>query len=198
VDQLKCGLGILKSPAGRHLITALLVRARIIYSRMREDMRRRKKENDTTPGFTELDLWQCKEYLFSSEQIEIDADKSRTAESLPPQYRGKIGLDFTKCSLTLFSRKHLVSELLDIVKTAARINVTAEQFASLRELGKKKVRIRDLQKVFIPKPRRRRHQKKAEETDNKDPAKAALALISVIEDRIKTLRRNAIEENSED
>lgn len=199
-EHLKHGLDILKSSAGRHLLTELLVRARVVYSRLREDMRRRKRENDTTPGFTELDLWQCKEYLFAGHEGNDNGggeeDGTKTKNLLPPQYRGNIGLDFTRCTLTLFSRKHIVQELFDVVKTAASINITAEQLAALRlsKNPRRQVKIKDLPKVFIPKPRRRRknQKKSAEEIEDKDPGKAALALISVIEGRIKMLKKTAL------
>jgi hypothetical protein len=196
-EHLRHGLDVLKLSTGMHLLTELLVRARVVYSRLREDMRRRKRENDTTPGFTELDLWQCKEYLFSGQEDNGGGEDcgSKTKTLLPPQYRGKIGLDFTQCSLTLFSRKHIVQELLDVVKTAASINITAEQIAALRlsKNPKRQVKIKDLPKVFIPKQRRRRkNQKNSEETEDKDPSKAALALISVIEGRIKMLKKTSL------
>ncbi|NDC39597.1 MAG: hypothetical protein EBZ48_16415, partial [Proteobacteria bacterium] len=97
-EHLQSGLEMLRN-FGKHLVYQMLAKLRKAYIISRKDYFRRIKENDTAPGFSEIDIWHVKEFLMEG------------VDSLPPQYRG----DFMSRPLfRLFSRQYLDQELKEL------------------------------------------------------------------------------------
>ena len=169
----------------------MLAKLRKAYIISRKDYFRRIKENDTAPGFSEIDIWRVKEFLMES------------VDTLPPQYRG----DFMSRPLfRLFSRQYLDQELKELCTLALGLKISLIDLDQMRRkkggargedrVGKRgskmSVRIRDppppMKKVLVKRVRKKVIKDAAGNLVGAD--KEANALLKVLQGRLVEWKRN--------
>jgi hypothetical protein len=205
-ESYQRGLDIVKSQLGRHLVWSFLAKLRKVYTLSRQDFARRIRENDTTPGFTEVDIWTAKAYLTAEESPESLADEG---VAVPPQYRQ--GNSFGPPIFKLFSRQYLENEILELVQITLGWKISE---AAWQEMQQKKRQARyKAPRVFgqgkkvvrydVPPPAKKTTRKRVVVKD-KDTGevvgadKEALALIAVLTGRLQDWKKTLLRDEEKE